>query len=191
MGYVRRERLGSTAGTALVAAGANLLVPGSGTAIGIISSLSSLFGGSATDAARLKRVQWTLDMAKQRSRTAVAIILAAPLNTSGNEHAMWTAVLPAVPADLLAAVRAETPNGWWPSGQPDFFTDVGGPTHTTIVAEARAAGGTGFATVSTTAAPAGGSSLPGMTTTAPFNYTPWLIGGAALVGVFALSRRRR
>lgn len=193
MSYVRRApaRLGSAETTALLTAGANAIVPGSGTVIGIAATLSHLFGGNATDAARLKRVNWTGDMARQRSMTASRIIVAGPFNTSGNEHQMWTAMLPAIPADLLAAVRAENPNGWWPVGQADFFTDVNGATHTQIVNEARAAGGTGFSTVSTTATPTSGSTLPGMTTTAPFNYTPWLIGGAAVVGVLALSSRRR
>lgn len=185
MGYARRPaRLGSITST-LVTAGANAIVPGAGTAI---STLQRLFGGgSATDAQRLQRVNWTLGMARQRSTTAVAIILAGPSNTSGNEHQMWTTVLPEVPADLLASVRASMPNGWWPVGQADFFTDVNGATHTQIVNEARAAGGTGFVSTSSPTATA----LPGVTTTAGFNYVPWVLGGAAVLGVVVLSRRRR
>jgi hypothetical protein len=100
---------------------------------------------------------------------------------------MWTAVVPAVPADLLAAARAAPP--FWGAGQPDYFTDVNGPIHQQIVAEVQAAGGTGFS--STSSSSPNTNMLPAMTSTAAFNFTPWLIGGGLAAGALLLTRRGR
>src|SRR5581483_981054 len=114
-----------------------------GTVVGSASGsiVTRVFGGAGVDAARQERANWTLQMAINGSILAAEIIIAAPANVSNNEAGMWRDALSHVPANVLAAANDATGGlGWWPSGQPDFYTDTNGPTHRTILAQVQAAG---------------------------------------------------
>lgn len=109
-----------------------------GTSAGFVTRI---FGGAGVDRQRQDRVNWTLQQAINGSITAGEIIIAAPQNVSGNEADMWTRALSQVPSNVLATANNLTQGqGWWPAGQPDFYTDVNGSTHQQIVAEVRASG---------------------------------------------------
>lgn len=175
-----------SAGSLAIDLGATALGGAPGAVVSTVgSSLLGNLTGAATDAARTAREQWTLQMAQQGSPLAAAIIVAAPNNVSGNEASGWRSVLTQVPASVMALANQQYPGGYWPVGQPDFYTDTNGATHRTIVAQVQAATtangvGTGAplsipsSVTSTTGAITGtgvgsGVLLPTVTTTAPMN----------------------
>lgn len=130
------------------------------------SLVGAITGNTATDRARATREAWTLQMAQQGSPTAAAIIIAAPSNVSGNESGGWRGELSQIPAAVLAAAQSiYGPSGWWPKGQPDFYTDLAGPTHTKIVAEvASAALSSGPSTAPPLTLPSSSTSTTGLIT---------------------------
>lgn len=199
-----------------LAIGANALVPGSGVALQVgakTGALDKIFhGGAATDAGRQARADWTELAAKNGSPTAAALIVAAPANVGPNEDAMWTRALSRVPADVLQQAYAMFPSGYWPEGQPDFYTDVSGPTHRQIMSEVgqynQVAGAVGGAVQGglesiMSAIGLGPKPMPAVVTpngtvvtpaTRGASVSPLLLGGLALVGgalLFAGKRRRR
>lgn len=176
----------------------------------LVGGLVNDITGSATNAARTTREQWTLQMAQQGSALAAALIVAAPSNVSGNEATGWRALVSQIPAQVLAAANQLYPGGYWPVGQPDFYTDTTGATHTTIVAQVAAAhastgaqpaisSGATSTTGLVTGTGVGAVVLPTVTTTAPrttSSSSTWLyvaIGVVVLTLVAALvvHRRRR
>lgn len=165
--------------------------------------VSSIFGGGSEDARRQARANYMADAASRGSVLAARIVLAAPDNVGSNEARQWIGVRSRIPEDVLSRARAQGP--FWPTGAPFEMPDqvaaierelsaigqpsspiVGGaapftpPTGPTLFPDA---GGT-FPTAPSW--PAGAQSLPPMTTTAPYNYTPLLIGAGVGVALLAL-----
>lgn len=101
--------------------------------------------GSSTDAQRKLRVDWTLQQAQAGSQTAAAIIVAAPANVGSYEAPMWRAALSQVPEVVMVKADAQYPGGYWPTGAPDFYTDISGTTHRRIQAEVSDASRVGIA----------------------------------------------
>jgi hypothetical protein len=186
--------MGSAA--ALIGTGAgiasNAIIPGSGAIVGPVAGLiSNLFGGgskgdsSTVAQERETRVSWTYQQAVQGSPLAAALIMAGAANDP-TYASYWNSALQQLAQsnpDVLAAARATYPAGYWPVGQPDFYTDVTGETHTQVLTEVLQAGGTQLAS---------STSLSPMLTTAGYNYTPLLIaGGLGLAALLIFNGRRR
>lgn len=168
------------------------VIPGGGIAsetLGAVSNLEGLIshftGGAATDASRQARVNWTVQAAQRGSVLAAEIILAGPANTGGNERPMWTTAAGKIPATVLNQAMQISPSGWWPSGQPDFYTDINGATHQQILQQVATASQTGVALGSGVA-----SAVSSIARTSP----AVLIGGVALIGaafMFGGGKKRR
>lgn len=166
------------------------VIPGGGIAsetLGAVSNLegllSSVTGGAATDASRQARVNWTVQAAQRGSVLAAEIIMAGPANTAGTERTMWATAAGKIPATVLAQASAISPSGWWPSGQPDFYTDVNGPTHTQILSQVAQASQAGVAIGSGVA-----NGIKALTGTS----SGVLLVGVALAGAaFVFGRKKR
>jgi hypothetical protein len=161
-------------------------IPGSSLiATGVNMATSGGAGGATTDAARQQRVTWTLQQAQQGSPLAAALIVAAPANVGTSEAAMWRAALAQVPDVVLSSADAQYPGGFWPTGQPDFYTDTSGQTHRTIVSQVAGAGRVGLAV---------GTAVAGGINTVTRNPSTALFGILAFGGLVYLassSGRRR
>lgn len=174
--------LGSATSTLLISSGANAIVPGSGAVVAAgLGIFGKLFGGA--DDARKQRVAWTLAQANAGSPTAAALIVAAPENVADDEKGFWRTAFTQIDPTVLSLSTRLYPFGLWPKGQPDFYSDVNGQTHRAIVSEVNQVNQTPPVPSSTT--------LPGMRSTAPFNWTPILIGGGLTLGAIAFAGRRR
>jgi len=198
MGYY----LNGAATTTAISVGANLLVPGSGPIVAVGSNvLENLFGGAGEDAARQARVDWFTQAARQGSVIAARMIIAGPANVGGNEKPMWQKAITAI-AGTPALAQASQLGPSWDSGDDRWSsrtrarveTELEGMGQSGAVASSGSSGA--YQAPSTVGVGSGiVRSIQGMTTTAPFNYTPWLLG-ASLVGLVVfvgpnLSRRRR
>lgn len=141
--FIRRPYLIGDVGNAGTIVGTGVGGP-AGAVVGTLAQtfLSNLFGGGANDRQRQARAAWTLSEANQGSPLAAAIIVAAPANVANDEAPFWRSAHDAVRPDMLSAATMQYPGGFWPKGQPDFFTDTNGATHRAIVAEVQSAGGT-------------------------------------------------
>lgn len=188
MAYARQQhaRLGSTSSAValtLATAGANALVPGSGTAVAVGAGLlTNLFGGAGRDAQRQARCDWFAAAAKQGSILAGRILLGGISNTAGNESPMYQKAVQQL-ASSAAMAQAELLGPYWDSSDDSASTKM-----RALVEQDLANSGIRTMTPTTprtTATGGAGVMLPAMTTTAPFNYTPWLIGGG--VGLFLLT----
>ncbi|MEP6494498.1 MAG: hypothetical protein ABJF01_17570 [bacterium] len=184
MSYYRRARLGlSTTENVLLSFGANAIVPGSGPVVAASAGLlAKLFGGSGEDARRQARVDWFALMASQGSVRAARFLIGGLTNTSGNERPMFQAAIAKLQGTAVMQ-QAELQGPWWDTSD-NASSDK---SRAAVTADLAAAGHA----VSTTTSAAGGLMLPGMQSTAAFNYVPWLIGGAAVVGVFLFTGRSR
>lgn len=189
--------LGMDLSNILLGVGANVIAPGSGTLVAggstvITSAMNQLtHGGAATDQQRETRVTWTLKEANAGSPLAAALIIAAPANVGSNEARQWQAALSQVNPAVLAQAYQAYPSGFWPEGQPDFYTDIGGPTHQQIlreaasgnpIANAAAAGVAGVVNTMTTAVGLGPTKQVSPVV---------LIGLVGAVAFLALGRKRR
>lgn len=199
MAYVTgRDRLGSPMTTALVSAGANAVVPGSGAIAGAAASLfGGLFGGgSQRDKDRIARVSYFYNLAVAGNVGAAQVMLGAIPDVAGDEQGYWQTALQKLsslnPPVYNAALAA---GGVRFSGQGDSATNyphmqayalnwdannapIGAPTGAAGNAVARVA-----------------QSLPPMRTTAGYNWWPVAIGATAVAGaalvLFNHSPRRR
>lgn len=163
--------------------GGGIAGPASGIIGDAASMIGDLTGGAKTDAARLQRVNWTVQQAQRGSVLAAEIILGAPAKVGSNERAMWTAAASKIPQSVLQQAMSLSPGGWWPDGQPDFYTDVNGSTHQQIMQQVNAA--------SQTAVAVGSAVSTGVR--AVTQVPAWLwVGGLAVAGfAFAGGRRKR
>ena len=196
--------LGLSAGTtALVSTGANLLVPGSGPIVAVGSGiLSSLFGNDR-DATRLAREQWFEQGAKQGSVIAARILIGGTQNTGGNEIPYYQAGINRLLADPRSAptMRAALNAGaFWDSTDDAVSSKMRAAVENELLQLASSSpmpAGSG-GTITGPTSPSSPHMLPPMTTTAPYNWWPWIIGGAGVVVAVALlprmmagNRRRR
>lgn len=190
------------------------------TAKSLLSTASSFFhGGASVDAMRQRRADFFGQAADVGSVTAARYLIGGTQNTASHEipdyqswinrllgespdqpgyQAMvtaqtigqkWAAGIPdpggtqSMIDDVnkdLAAIGAATeaaPAGWGTSSAPPAFTPTN--TFTTTSPRPTTSGGTGRA-----------QSLPAMTSTAPFNYTPYLIGIGGGLLALGLMRNR-
>lgn len=167
-------------------------------AISTYQSIHNLFsGGPSLDDRVKQRIAWTVQMAQAGSAMAAALVLGGSHEPSVNaaERQAWTDVLGAVPSQTMSIAQSRFPNGYWPSGQPDFYSDTGGAVHQTIVREVNNAGASNDANGTNTYGPPPGGSgtqgLPPVRTVAPFNWTPFFIAGGALAVMMAFSKPSR
>jgi hypothetical protein len=174
----------------------------------IASSVSNLFhSGATTDAQRLQRANFFRDSAKLGSITAARYLFGGLQNTASHEIPYYQAAIQDVGRDELGAAALEgaaLQGAKWAAGVPDpggtqqMIDDVKrdlaaleqqapvAPTSFGGRATTTTAGSGAIPRPSTTTRAQG---LPAMQITAPFNYTPWLIGGGALVVGAVLMRR--
>jgi hypothetical protein len=193
-----QSRLGDT--SAILGTGVGTVIggPAGGATGNVLGNLiGSLFGSSSTDTARKTRVAWTLQEANAGSTLAAALIYAAPANVAGDEAPYWRTALNSVRPDILAAAQTRYPQGYWPVGQPDFYTDVNGATHRQIVSEVSSAGGINTPVTSTSSggliySPGAYPTTTGATRIGGMSLSTILIGagGAFLIYRAATSRRR-
>jgi hypothetical protein len=189
--------LGLSAGTtALVSTGANVVVPGSGPIVAVgIGVLNSLFGNDR-DAKRLAREQWFEQGGKQGSPTAARVLIGGTQNTGSNEIPFYQAGIKRLLADPLSAPtmqRALSIGPYW-----DTTDDAESSNMRALVEnELLSLTSTPPSGPSSTSGGAGGGAhtLPAMTTTAPYNWLPWILGGAGVVAAAVvlprISRRGR
>lgn len=203
----RRRPLGDISTSALLGAGANAIVPGSGAIVGTVAGLAStLLGNGSVDKQRADRANWFGNAAVQGSPLAARLVLDAQSQVSANEWQhqwqLWVTQIPQAVRDAAAALPMA-----WPVGGGDFNMTA---QKNAVLAQLNALH---------TAAPASSSSssltmpssgylppsmsprptmLPGMVTTAPFNWTPLLLGSGILAAALLLAqltggrgRRRR
>lgn len=198
----RRAPLGDISTAALIGAGANVLVPGSGALVGTISALaSSLTGNGTVDKQRADRANWFGTAAVNGSPLAARLVLDAQSQVSANEwqHQWqpWVSQIPQSVRDAAAVLPMA-----WPVGGGDFNMTAQKQAVLNELNALHAAAPSSSSSSSTTP-PASGyvpsrttTTLPAMTTTAPFNWTPVLFGvgilaAAAIVPAITGGRSRR
>jgi hypothetical protein len=178
----------------------------------IVHDLGGLFGSSSDDKDRADRLNFIANAVLAGSVLAARAILGG-LTPNGvgaaSERNAWTqeyhTLLNDAPAVMAAAQAA---GAYWHYGSDAGKNPLSPQLRQEITADLRArgiqypSGGQYIATRigstgSTTSSSSGGvtgatgaTTLPGMTTTAAFNWTPYLIGGAGLIGLLAFTRRR-
>jgi hypothetical protein len=190
--YVHGDRLGVSAGTtALVSTGANVIVPGSGPIVAVgISVLNSLFSGNQ-DAARLAREQWFEQAAKQRSPTAARVMIGGTTNTASHEIPFYQAGIQRLLADPSSAPTMQAAlavGGYW-----DSTDNATSDKMRALIENELEQLATTIPTTPSGPVPgaAGGRAqqLPPVVTRAPFNWTPYLLAGAAgVVALFVVPR---
>jgi len=182
------------------------------TAKSLLSSVSHLFGGGASvDAMRQRRADFFGQAADVGSITAARYLIGGTLNTASHEipdYQRWIDRLLAESPDqpgYQAMVTARVAGQKWAAGIPDpagtqsMINDVNQDLVT--IGQAAEAVPVGWGTSSSSPIPtgtgfppAGGGAtgrpqqLPTMQSTAPYNYAPWLIGGAIGLGVLLMRK---
>jgi hypothetical protein len=172
----------------------------------LISSVSNMFGGGAkTDAERQQRANFFRDAAKLGSVTAARYLLGGMQNTASHEVPYYQAAindLKSTATGQAALNQASIQGPLWAAGIPDpggtqsmvnnvkldlQALSVSAPAGTMTPAPSQFNPTPSIPYPTSTIG--GAHPLPAMTTTAPFNYTPWLIGGGALVAAMLLRKQ--
>lgn len=176
----------------------------------VISSVTNLFDpGKSRDQQREARANFFRDAALLGSITAARYLIGGTQNTGGNERPYYQAAiskLQGTPIGQQAYSQAQIQGALWAAGIPDpqgtqsMVDNVKrdlqqlqqaappAPTNTPNL-PTMGVPSTSYPSPSPSVLTSGAHPLPGMTTTAPFNYTPWLIGGGA--ALFAMAMRKR
>lgn len=190
MGYAPRYPLGSITTTALVSAGANAIVPGSGPVVAVgFSVLNNLFGGAGRDAQRQARVDWFTQGAKQGSVWAARVILAAPSNVGSNEARQWQNAVSQVLSTARGNAAWSTANqlgGYWDSTDDSMSSKMRAKVENELIAAAQ--------NTASNVGTAGGSRVvsPALMNQAGFDWTPvLLLGGVGLAAAAFRGGRRR
>lgn len=194
------------AGTFLVSAGANAIVPGSGAFVGTALSLfGGMFGTNTEDKTRMARVQYFYDLAAGGNVAAAQLMAGAIPDVSGNEQPYWqhalTQLQTANPAVYNAAAMGgpirTTGMGDSPENYPHMRAiALNWAANNAPVGVANPSSPASYTPGGTVVTRTAAQSLPGMTTTAGYNWMPVVAGvsAVALVAVFAFgphrSRRR-
>jgi len=190
VGYGRRPALGYSIGTtALVATGANLIVPGSGPIVAVGAGLlSSLFGGDQ-DASRQAREQWFEQGGRQGSIWADRVMLGALQNTASHEIPYYQDGINRLLSDPRTAptmVTAKSIGPYWDSSDNATSDKMRALVETELIQLGQTAPSSSsfpstvtYPTV-TPAPSSAGVRLPAMVTTAPVNWMAWALGAAGL-----------
>lgn len=203
MGYYvsgagRRAVLGlsSTQTTALVATGANMVIPGSGPLVAVGASvLSNLFGGAARDAKRQARETWFEQAARQGSILAARVLIGGTQNTAGNESPMYRDGISRLSNDPRSSGTMATANSigpYWRTDDNDTADKMRAEVEAELLASAQvvpapsSSSSSGYTPAGTSVATYAPAGAPG---SASFNWKPWAIGaGAVGLGLLIVPR---
>lgn len=188
----RRRSLGLSLTTAgIAAAGANFIVPGSGPIVAVGASvLSNLFGNNR-DAQRQANVDWFAQGVRQGSPYAGRIMIGGTQNTGSNETRQWQKAIDSLLSDPSQPLGAATMRAAQAQGAAWNDPNDKHKVESEILA-LNSSSSSSYVPSTSTPRP---TSLPTMTTTAPFNWTPVLLGvgilaGAAILPQLTGGRRR-
>lgn len=194
MGYYVGPGTGEVLGSPLTAAVG--LVPGGNVANVALSLFSGIFGTSQDDKDRMARVQYFYNLAAGGNVAAAQEMAGAIFDVADDEKGYWQKALQQLATANPAVSQAAA------AGGPIRTTGLGDTAknypHMQAIALNWAAANPPVGNV-TTLSPGGqvvsraSTLLPGMTSTAPYNWTPVLVGvgsAAVLASVLFGGRRR-